>query len=166
MPAGRVPGPQPASLQDLVAAGRAPRPSAPLQLLRHLRNTLIFEPYSGVPEAVCDLLRQTFAYPDPKPPGHLVPGLIPHPGRHVQIEVGLASKTCPRSLSNSPTSVLASTTSRKQLAAYVLDLVPAACQVRVLRPAPLRKGLSRDEDPPGLPSRQARPEAPPYRSSA
>ena len=33
---------------------------------------------------------------------------------------GLASKTCPRSLSNSPTSVLASTTSRKPLAAYAL----------------------------------------------
>ena len=33
---------------------------------------------------------------------------------------GLASKTCPRSLINTPTSVLASTTNRKPLADYAL----------------------------------------------
>ena len=91
-----------------------------VQLLRNLRYALLFEPDGGIPESVYDLLRQTFAHPDPNrldtsclASSHILAGAYTS-------RWGLESKTCSRSLSNSPTSVLVSTTNRKPLAAYAI----------------------------------------------
>jgi hypothetical protein len=91
-----------------------------VQLLWNLRDTPLFETEGGEKVAFRDRLRQTRADPDAEQtfPSCRVSSRV-RSGTY-RLRWGLASKTCPRSLSNSPTSVLASTTNRKPLAACAL----------------------------------------------